>query len=74
MASRTLSLGSCGHFRLVRALTWAKARDSAASGQASFTVAPRWSPPYLVRLWCVRRRLALLGRPTDPHVLRCCPA
>ncbi|GAA2901734.1 MULTISPECIES: hypothetical protein [Streptomyces] len=33
-------------------LTWANALGMAASGRAAFTVVPRYSPLYLVRLWC----------------------
>lgn len=69
-----LSSGSCGHLLPGRSLTWAKARGAATTGLAAFTVVPRCSPPDLVRLWCVHRRLTLLGRPTDPHVFHCRPA
>lgn len=37
---------------MVRALTWANVLGMAASGRAAFPVVPRYSPLYLVRLWC----------------------
>jgi hypothetical protein len=50
--TRTLSLGSCEHLRLVRALTWRNGRVAASPGCVAFPVIPRCSPPDLVRLWC----------------------
>lgn len=47
---RALSLGSCDHLRPVYALSWANGDTVAPSGEATFTVIPRCSPPDLVRL------------------------
>jgi hypothetical protein len=67
-----ISLGNCGHLRWVRALTWMNAHDTVPSALASFTMAPRCSPPDLVRQWCepssspLWRHLPLL-RPVTLH-------
>ena len=47
-----LSLGSCEHFQTAGSLTWANSRCATSSGWVVFTVIPRCSPLYLVRLWC----------------------
>jgi hypothetical protein len=52
--TRALSLGSCGHLGLVRALTWGNGRIVASSGWVDFPAIPRCSPLDLVRLWCGR--------------------
>jgi hypothetical protein len=49
---QAISLGSCGHLRQVRVLTWANGCGAASSGPAAFTVVPRCSPLVLVHLWC----------------------
>ena len=40
-----LSLGSCGHLRPVRAVTWANGRTGASLGSVASPVLPRW-------IWC----------------------
>lgn len=40
----------------LRELSWADTRDRVSMALAGLTVIPRWSPPHLVRLWCVRQR------------------
>lgn len=68
--ARALSLGSCGHLRLVRALPWAIALLALSPGVAAFTVVPCRSPSDLVRLGCRAQagpcRLGLSERVTRP--------
>lgn len=59
---RALSLGSCGHLRLAGLLNWAFTWHRVSSPSVAFTVVPRCSPLYLVRLWCVGRVLAWCRR------------
>lgn len=51
-AEGAISLGSCDHLGSVWMLTWANGWAGASSGSDAFTVIPRCSPLYLVRLWC----------------------
>ena len=58
-------MGSCGHLRLVRALAWANVLVVVASGRVAFTVIPRYSPLYLVRLRCVGLSTVVWSRLDD---------
>jgi hypothetical protein len=52
--SCAISLGSCGHLRLIGALTWVNGRGLVSFPSVPCPVIPRCSPPDLVPLWCGR--------------------